>query len=94
MTTDYKDVAETLRGVAARVDICDYAGHLDAAIRLCELAAKLPGLEAERVLEAAVANRQDDDYRCELQAKRDRMRADEHADSPYDCGGPRKLGPR
>jgi hypothetical protein len=23
-----------------------------------------------------------------------RPRADEHADSPYDCGGPRKLGGR
>jgi hypothetical protein len=46
--TNYKQVAETLRmyRVAQRV-------HFDAAIRLCELAAKLPPGEAERVLEAA-----------------------------------------
>lgn len=47
MTIDYKDVAETLGEVP-------YPGpHIQAAITLCLLAAKLPVGEAERVLEAA-----------------------------------------
>lgn len=49
---DWKQIAETLRD--------NLQGDTDlsaAAIALCELAAKLPPGEAERVLEAAVAKR-------------------------------------
>lgn len=63
-TTDWKQVAETLREIAKDYENGDehdanwdkHAPVYDAAIRLCELAAKLPAGEAERVLEAAHAD--------------------------------------
>lgn len=66
---DWKEVAETLTFFRDMSSSRNDA--VNAAIALCELAAKLPPGEAERVLEAAVANRQDDNYRRELQAKRE-----------------------
>jgi hypothetical protein len=62
--TDWKQVAETLQEYDAAVHINDDADFA-SAVRLCELAAKLPPGEAERVLELAIENHEAAEAPCD-----------------------------